>query len=134
VIVANRLPSSLAAQIGPGGPIREQGQSQIAAPGAGVSTEESIRQILRKAKKMKVWRSYLQRLIHVQDAQVPPQTILPHLLSASQLAAQAGYWQIYRLSIVMIGEVLLQMDTPGMALKAKQEVVQIWDQVCLAVV
>ncbi len=64
-----------------------------------------------------------------KDSNAPSHLILPHILSAIQLSSELGLWPLYRLGIVVLGEVLLAMEGAGMAKKAIEEVESVWDQV-----
>ena len=65
----------------------------------------------------------------MQEANVPAQIVLPRLLSCTELSASLGLWPMYRLSVVILGYVLLSLEASGMAQKAIDQVMEVWPQV-----
>ena len=137
MIYALRPPNDTSRTSGPGGPFREFGHpdpsANLGTPRGIVLAQEEVHSSLRKAKKMQVSAapSLMPNHNHVpwQEAQAPPHLSLPHVLSAVNLSAELGLWPLYRLGIVVLGDILLSMEGAGMAQKAIDEVESVWDQV-----
>ncbi|KAL1410256.1 hypothetical protein Q8F55_004262 [Vanrija albida] len=117
IIDGLRPPPTSAARLGPGGPLRSHFDAAARAepPTRGVVfAHGEVTDALRQARKM-------------LDSNVPPHVALPRVLSALHLASGLGLWPLYRAGTVTLGEVLLAMESPGMAGKADAEVAGVWD-------
>lgn len=117
IIDGLRPPTASAERLGPGGPLREYFDAAARAEPSTrgvVFAHGEVTDALRQARKM-------------LDANVPPHVALPRVLSALHLASGLGLWPLYRSGTVTLGEVLLAMESPGMAAKADAEVASVWD-------
>ncbi|WVQ94714.1 hypothetical protein IAU59_001794 [Kwoniella sp. CBS 9459] len=132
-LAALQPPKEYSKRVGPGGPTRETGHpapiplynldlddkyndNEISGSGpSGIKlVQEEIRSSLRKGTKL-------------QESNAPIHMVLPHVLSAVQLASEMGLWAVYRFGVIVLAEVLVEMD--GMAQKAITQVESVWDQV-----
>jgi anaphase-promoting complex subunit 5 len=134
VLNALKLPNDVLRAKGSGGNMQEAVQRDTSA----ATTSSSIGHIqglLAKAKKMQVSSLYAwstaQLTLTLQDANAPSHLIMPLAFSGVQLAAQMGLWQLYRLGVVVLAEVMLSMEGAKLAQRALNEVKRVWDHVSL---
>ena len=134
-------PEGSIACLGAGGPSRQLGHpsadlnanERVTTSRGIILAQEEVRSSLRKAKKMQVRRKMpslrVLELTASKEANTPSYLILPRVLSAVQMSNELGLWPLYRHGIIVLGEVLVSMEGAGMAPKAMQEVLSVWDQV-----